>query len=69
MQTEFITDAAVKDFQPGLSERDHLPALLCSDKNDFLFSTVVFYEILWHSLDAQIFLRISSVKNLTQLLR
>lgn len=31
MQAEFITDAALKNFQPGLSERD-LPALLCSDK-------------------------------------
>lgn len=49
MQAEFITDAALKNFQPGLSEGDHLPALLCSEKNDLLFSTVVFCEILWHS--------------------
>lgn len=68
-QAEFITDAALKNFQPGLSERDHLPSLLCSDKNDFLFSTVAFCKILWHILDAQISLRIISLENLTQLLR
>lgn len=67
MQAELIRDAALKNFQPGLSES--LPALLCSDKNGFLFSTVIFCEILWHILDAQISLRIVSLKNLTQLLK
>lgn len=69
MQAEFITDAALKSFQTGLSERDYLPSLLCSDKNDFLFSTVVFCDTLWHILDAQISLRVISLENLTQLLR